>query len=576
MLLLLGFSFLAGLVTPLTPCIWPILPILFSTSALGKGNHKPLGVTLGVLLSFGVLTLSLSTLVHVFMFDPNVLRIVAVIVIGLLGMTLVFPALSSRMEAWVSRLSSIAPHPTGDSGFIGGFLSGLVLGAVWTPCAGPILAAVATLAATGKVTGEVVLITAMYVLGMGIPLLIFAYGGRIVVQKTRFFSAYTTQLQQFFGILMLLTAAAIYTNTDTYLEAQLLNAFPGVQTSLNQFEQNDALTKQLNSLRGNLSQQTLLDTSGVFNANMPSPEITGITNWLNTPTPLTIARLKGKVVLVDFWTYTCINCIRTLPHVTKWYDTYKDQGFVVIGVHTPEFAFEHDTNNVAQAIKQFGIHYPVAQDNNYGTWNAFNNQYWPAEYLIDANGTIRRTEFGEGSYDTMEQAIRTLLQAAGKTISMPTTNVADTTPQTQLSPETYLGSARMQYEYPDGNTGTVSKTFPASSPQLNSFTFEGKWDVFDDHASAEAGGALNYQFYATHVYLVMKPSTPGTSQQVKVLLDGKTIDPSVSGADVINGMVTVDQDRLYDLVNLKNTPGVHTLRLEFPTSGVQLFAFTFG
>ncbi len=258
-----------------------------------------------------------------------------------------------------------------------------------------------------------VLVTLAYVSGVGLPLFLFAYGGQKVVGKTRFLSAYTGRVQQAFGVLILLTAVSIYTNYDKVIQLKLLEAFPSYSSALTSFEKNDAIKQQLDVLKGRKPSNVTTDARGLFNENKPAPEFVGITKWLNTDKPLTLKDLKGKVVLVDFWTYTCINCIRTLPHVTSWYDKYKDQGFVVIGVHTPEFQFEKETKNVENAIKQYKINYPVPQDNDFATWNAYDNQFWPAEYLIDAKGTIRRTHFGEGKYDEMEMAIQTLLKESG-------------------------------------------------------------------------------------------------------------------------------------------------------------------
>jgi thiol-disulfide isomerase/thioredoxin len=288
-----------------------------------------------------------------------------------------------------------------------------------------------------------------------------------------------------------------------------------------------------------------------------------------------MAGLKGKVVLVDFWTYTCINCIRTLPHVTTWYDTYKDKGFVVIGVHTPEFAFEKDTNNVLKAIEQFNIHYPVAQDNDYKTWDAFSNRYWPAEYLIDAKGQIRRVHFGEGEYDKMEEAIRLLLKEAGQDVSGEMSLLADQTPDIELSPETYLGFKRMLYLVPGGKAKSGQQTFqmPPEVP-LNKFSFGGTWSVMDEYSTALSNATLKYHFTGGKVFLVMKPgSKPGL---VKVLVDGKAADTTNAGSDVKDGMLTVDTDRLYTLVDLKDKPGNHTLELQYDDSGIQSFAFTFG
>ena len=576
MILLLFFAFLSGLITILTPCIWPLLPIILSSSIAGKGHRRPLGITLGIMLSFSVFTLTISTLVRLFHFDPNILRLFAVVIIGFLGVTLIIPAFSQITEGLISRLTSAfgqKGQKLGDD-FNSGFVTGASLGIVWSPCAGPILAAIATLAASGQISLNVILVTIFYILGVGIPLFIFAYGGQQIITKTRFISKYTGRIQQVFGILMILTAVAIYTNYDTYIQTKILDAFPGFNSAITNVGNNNQVQKQLDILKGKQSQ--VVDTSGLLNTNTPAPELLGGTKWLNSDEPLSLADLKGKVVLVDFWTYTCINCIRTLPHVTSWYEKYKDKGFVVIGVHTPEFAFEHDTNNVLGAIKQFNINYPVVQDNNYAIWNSYNNNAWPAEYLIDAKSNIRREAIGEGEYDKTERAIQALLAEAGQKVNAKLDNMPDQTPQIQLSPETYLGSARMQYYFPSANTGAVNQSFTLSSNlSQNSFSLGGHWNITSDTAVTGTNAVLNYNFYANKVFLVLRPGS-SRNAKVRVFLDGKEVDSSNAGSDVINGVVTIDSDRLYNLIDLKGNVGVHILKLEFEDAGIEVFAFTFG
>lgn len=576
MLLLLSFAFLSGLVTILTPCIWPLLPIILSSSINHRSHKRPLGITMGIVLSFSLLTLFISYVVRIFNFDPNILRLIAVIVISFLGFTLLIPKLSEVFEGALSRLSSLWGNrgQSQKDGFWAGFTTGLALGIVWSPCAGPILAAIAALAATGNVNSTVVYITLAYSLGVGIVLFIFAYGSQKVLNKIGLLTGLTPTIQRIFGVIMILTAIAIYTNYDIYLQSQILNKFPAL-SKLSSLD-NAELTKELDKLKGaNSIYQNFNLSDSLFNTNVVSPEITGGTSWLNSQKPLTVSGLKGKVVLVDFWTYTCINCIRTLPHITSWYEKYKNDGFVVIGVHTPEFQFEHDTGNVLAAIKQYGINYPVAQDNNYAIWNNFSNQYWPAEYLIDAKGNIRRFHFGEGEYDQMEEAIQALLRENGRQINAKLDSVADQTPKTSISPETYLGADRMQYYYPTGNTGEVSKIFTLSENiPVNSFSIGGNWRINNEEAVTGDNAVLTYNFYANKVFLVLKPGLAKKSM-VKVFLDGNLIPNSMSGTDVKNGIVNLDRDRLYNLVDLHGKSGNHILRLEIDKE-VQLFAFTFG
>ncbi|MBI3485440.1 cytochrome c biogenesis protein DipZ [Candidatus Daviesbacteria bacterium] len=583
MILLLLFAFISGLVTILAPCIWPLLPIILSSTTTG-GHKKPLGITLGIMLSFGILTLTISYIVKIVPFDPNILRYFAVFVISLLGLTLVVPKLSAILESYVSRLSGSITfgNQNQSSGFGSGFITGLSLGVVWAPCAGPILATIATLAATQAVNLNVALVTIFYIIGVGIPLFIFATLGSFVFTKSHFLSKYTGRIQQIFGVIMILTAIAIATNYDKVLQAKLLDLFPEYSTALTSFESSQVVSSQLNSLKGK-TQNTFQNPKALNIENMaglpnlgPAPDFAGITKWLNPEKPLSIKDLKGKVVLVDFWTYTCINCIRTLPYVTGWYDKYKDQGFVVIGVHTPEFEFEKDTTNVLNAISQYKIHYPVAQDNNYSTWNAYSNRYWPAEYLIDANGNVRHTHFGEGEYDQTEKYIQSLLKEANKQVNESILNIPDQTPGGEMSPESYIGSARNQYIYPDGSVSNGTQNFTlANNLPVNHFSLGGQWTITDEYGTSGQSSVLDYNFLANKVFLVIHPPANQVAK-VKVMLDGKDLDQLNAGDDVKDGLVIIDTPRLYNLINLQGKKGTYLLHLEFQTPGTQVFAFTFG
>ena len=574
MIILLLFAFLSGLVTIAAPCIWPLLPIVLSASATG-GKSKPLGVTLGIISSFAFFTLTISYVVKIIPFDPNVLRLFAVIVISFLGLVLVIPKLSQILEGYVSRFSGKVGSKIQDrQGFGGGFITGVALGVVWSPCAGPILATIATLAATRAVNLQVILVTVVYVIGVGIPLFLFAFLGNKLFTKSRVLSKHTGRIQQVFGIIMILTALAIYTNFDKALQAKLLNIFPSYSNSLTQLESN--VQTQLNGLKGS---NTLPEKTGQplspMGDQLPNlgaaPEFTGINKWLNTDKPLSIKDLRGKVVLVDFWTYTCINCIRTLPFVTSWYDKYKDKGFVVIGVHTPEFEFEKNTDNVKNAIQQYKIHYPVAQDNDYSTWQTYNNQYWPAEYLIDAQGNIRRTHFGEGEYDQTEMKIKELLEEAGKKVDNSLLNMKDQTPTGQLSPETYVGSKRIENISSSEQVKGGVQTFSIQDGlPLHYFSFGGTWDIQPEYAVTAKDSTLDFHFFAKKVFLVITPKKAG--DEVKVSVDKQ---PG-NGGDVKSGIITLDTPRLYELVSLKKTAEDHTLHLEFLEEGTEVFAFTFG
>lgn len=581
MLLLLGFAFLAGLVTIFAPCIWPLLPIVLSSAAGGKHSTRPAGVTLGIMLSFTVFTLAISSLARVFHLDPNILRTIAVVIIAILGVFLLIPKLSHLLENAISRLSGrFGTQSTPGTDFRAGFLTGLSLGILWAPCAGPILATIAALAATGQVSWYVVALTLSYVTGVGIPLFFLAYGGQQFLTKSRTLTPYTGRIRQAFGAIMILAALAIYTNYDKVLQLKLINTFPALGSALTSIEEGKTVQTQLRALTGNKgleNSNAFKANSSLYNAHIPARELVGINTWLNTNgQALSLKDLKGKVVLIDFWTYTCINCLRTLPHVTSWYNTYKDQGLVVIGVHTPEFPFEKKTENVLQAIKSNGILYPVAQDNDFATWNNYENQYWPAKYLIDANGIIRHTHFGEGSYDETEEAIKGLLQEAGAVVTTTTATPVVEDRLGRHSPETYLGSARAEYFYPERTLRAGEKNYTlVTSPPKNTFSLGGTWAIDPEKATSGKGATLTHRFEGAKVFLVLRPGM-NTKATVRVLLDGKPVGLEQLGEDVQNGIVTVDQDRLYTLIDLHGPASEHTLKLEFQNPGTEAFAFTFG
>lgn len=579
--LLLIIAFISGLVTILAPCIWPLLPIILSTS-VGASRAKSFGITLGIIASFGVFTLTVSYLVSVLKFDPEILRYFAVFVIGFLGLTLVLPPLSRYLEAQVSKLSGkfgAGANSQGKTGFWGGLTVGLALGIVWTPCAGPILAAIATLAATRAVNAGIVLVTVVYLIGIAIPLFFFSVASSSVFQKAKIFNKYTGRIQQVFGVVMIIVALLIFKGWDRTLQAKLLDVFPSYSGFLSDIGNSDAVRKELDKLKEDRNED---DGDGSGKSDLKvlgnAPDFVGIEKWLNSE-PLSIDDLRGKVVLVDFWTYTCINCIRTLPYVTSWYDKYHDQGFVVVGVHTPEFEFEKKTENVQNAIERYKINYPVAQDNDFRTWDNYDNRYWPAKYLIDANGKIRYTHFGEGKYEETEKNIQSLLAEMGSSVSEDLTRedgralLAIGSPPT---PETYLGIARLNElqfaskESPFRGTRAYSLE---QSLKKDQFAYIGTWMLSDEYAMASEGSALELNFLAQNVFLVIKPSAVG--QKIKVILDGKEIAADESASDDVDSVITLDEERLYNIVEFEQKQN-RKLRLEFLDNGIEVYAFTFG
>ncbi len=560
MMLLLLFAFLAGIFTILSPCILPILPALLSGGVTGE-RKRPLGIVLGLIVSFTFFTLSLTAIVHATGLPANALRYAAIAMLILFGIIMIFPGLSawfakitSDIANWGQRLQK-PRHEEGEktrkeSGFVSGVILGVALGLLWTPCAGPILAAITTLVATQSINFSAVLITLAYSIGAGIPMFLIIYGGNRVIRSSRFLSAHSEGLRQCFGGLMVLTAVAIALHWDMILQQKVAGLVP---TAL--IEDNALVKSSLDKLQeGNApaSSNFVPDTISDFGK---APELTGIVNWINSP-PLSLMQLEGKVVLIDFWTYSCINCLRTLPYLKRWYADYKDAGLVIIGVHTPEFAFEKDPKNVASAASRLGVDYPVAQDNDYKTWIAYRNHYWPAHYLIDKEGTLRMVHFGEGDYAGTENAIRELL-------GMPALNLQETSQVYRpLTQETYLGTARgksysAENEIQPGRIAQYAYSSPLKDGEVG---LKGNWKVDAERIiSAGNDSYLDLNFLGGEVYLVLSGSS---RTPIQVVLDGH-----------LAGEIKMDGNREYTVVS--TTYGRHQISLKIP-EGVSAYAFTFG
>lgn len=573
MLLLFIFAFIAGIVTILSPCILPVLPIILSGSITGD-KKRPIGIIVGFILSFTFFTLFLSTLVKITGIPSDALRTISIMVITLFGISLLIPNVQLVLEQLMSKLSNSSTKNNNKSGFKGGILIGLSLGLLWAPCVGPILASVITLAATNQVNFATFFITFAYSLGTSIPMIAIMYGGRDLLNRLPVITKHTETIQKGFGVLMILIAIAIFFNFDRAFQTFILEKFPSYGVGLTKIEDNNQVKNALNKLRGN---GELSNSNEPQSQAAPNPTFAGNTKWLNLPDEqqsLSLEQLKGKVVLIDFWTYTCINCIRTLPFVTQWYDKYKEKGFVVIGVHTPEFEFEKKTENVMKAIKDYKIHYPVVQDNNYDIWNSYNNQYWPAEYLIDAHGIVRHTHFGEGQYDETERMIQQLLEEAGQQVKTGTIHLEFGTPGVRSTPETYLGSARMERNLNTNIKAGITSYTLYDNLLRDYFSLGGQWDIQSEKAVSGERAELNFQFNAGKVFLVI---TPQNNSEITVYLDGKIIPTAYQGADVVNGKVKLDSERLYNLVDMKGEQnGDNILDLKVTGAGTGFYAFTFG
>ncbi len=596
MVLLLLFALIAGAGTAITPCVLPVLPALLSASASG-GRRRPLGIVLGLAVTFTIAIVALAQLVKGVGLASGAARTLAIVVLIAFGLVLLLPGVAERIQAPLSRLGRFGPRTRG-TGFWSGLGVGGALGFVCAPCAGPILAAVTSVSASGGASANVVAVALAYAVGLSAVLLLYGLGGRAILARIRR-SARGHVVERTLGVVLLLTAVVMATNLDVRFEDALARStsLPGFLVDpTRSLENSHAVQSRLASLRppsqfaqrqNEQASVTPVPThagvgiSGVTTPSLPklgpAPEFTNTQRWFNTPggRPLTLAGMRGHVVLVDFWTYTCINCIRTLPFLKGLYATYHRYGLNIVGVETPEFTFEQDAGNVAQAISEDGLRYPVVQDNRYGTWNAYRNQYWPAEYLIDSHGQVRHTQFGEGSYKQDEAAVRELLYEAGaRHLPPPMTATAMMPSKGLATPETYLDSERNQGFAQILKPGT--KFYPGViDPQVNEFGLHGTWKVTSQSSTPASRGAYVIgRFQAAHVYLVLT-SAGNLPRTVKVLLDGKPISARVAGADVRQGgLVTVRGQRLYSLVSAP-TDVTATIKLLIPPD-VSAYDFTFG
>ncbi len=591
MIVLLLFAFLAGAATAVTPCVLPVLPALLSASGTG-GRRRPLGIVTGLTLTHTITIIGVASVVDGVGFADGTLRTVSIVVLLLFGATLLVPRAGHWIAERMSGLSRLAPRSDAE-GFWSGLPVGGALGFVYAPCAGPILAAVISVSASQGTTARLALVGVAYGLGSAVVLLVLALGGRRVIDRVRR-GGRGPALQRGFGAVMVLTAVLMLTSVDLRFQTALASHFPSFLTNpTGGLERSGAIEDRLADLRGKAkfdaakaprrrAPVAASDAAlpGVQTPDLPplgrAPEFAGTGRWFNTR-PLTMAGLRGRVVLVDFWTYTCINCLRTLPYVKAWDSRYRRAGLTIVGVHTPEFGFEKQAGNVAAAIRRSSVRYPVVQDNEFGTWNAYGNNAWPAKYLIDADGQVRYTHIGEGDYEETEAAIRTLLAEAGTkrlgAAARPEGRIE--TVGAKATPETYLGSARAQSFSPVGPTDGTRDYTARSAGRLprSVFSLGGRWSVNPESARAVRGATITARVVGSAVYLVL--SSPGARpRRVEVLLDGRAISPADAGEDVRNGAVTVRRQRLYRLVKL-DALEEHVLTLRV-APGVTGYAFTFG
>jgi cytochrome c biogenesis protein CcdA/thiol-disulfide isomerase/thioredoxin len=583
MALLILFGFIAGAATALSPCVLPVLPIALSAGATG-GRRRPLGIVAGLTISFTFATVALVYVIAALGLPNDLLRKLAIAVLIAFGLTLMAPPLAARLEGWLSRLTARGGGATGrGDGFWSGTLVGLSLGLVYAPCAGPILAGVITVSASQSFDAGRLAVALSYGIGSAVALYFLMLGGRRAIAPLAHRSG---SLQVAMGAVMVLVGLAMLGNYDIRFQNTIASDLPSFLVNPSQALEETASAKTaLADLRGSSHGiGSELDTGTP--QRMPNgrlrlpllgkaPEFVGTEHWFNTPSgrPLTLRQLRGRIVLVDFWTYSCINCIRTLPYLEAWDKRYRKDGLTIVGIHSPEFPFEREAGNVEAAIAEDGIEYPVAQDNELRTWEAYANQYWPAEYFIDANGNVRYVHFGEGEYGEKEQVIRQLLAEAGDHVGQAMSGAHGIEPSPGVTtPETYLGVGRAErFTNAELSPGMHDFTAPAKLPP-NEFALRGPWRE-EFHSATAAGGSLELNFGARHVYLVLG-TVDGQPRRVRVLLDGKPIEAAVAGADIHGGELIVKSQRLYELVDLPRVEH-HVLRLE-PEAGVMGYAFTFG
>ncbi len=585
-MLLLVLAYLGGVLTILSPCILPVLPFVFARSDR-PFLRSGLPLLIGMALMFAVVA-SLAAVSSQWVAQANQIgRWIALVVMAVFALALLWPALADRLLSPFQRLgarlsaSADAASDAGRGGVGTSLLIGIATGLLWAPCAGPILGLILTGAALqGASVGTSGLLLA-YALGAATSLALAIWiGGRVFAALKRRLGV-GEWVRRGLGIAALLAVVAIAMGWDTgvltrlstvstaKLEQGLLDVLPGQQP---------------------VAGAAMMSTAGAPGQPLPVegtlPSLAGATGWLNSP-PLDAQALRGKVVLVDFWTYSCINCLRAMPYVREWAERYRDHGLVVIGVHAPEFAFERNLANVQRAVKDLKVTYPVAIDNDFAIWRGFNNKYWPAHYFIDAQGQIRAHHFGEGNYAQSEQIIRQLLREAGNTlpgddapVAMMLDGVARQADMSNLkSPETYLGHARAEnFASPGGQRQDqpADYTVPGTL-QHNQWALAGRWTVGNEDARLETpGGRIAFRFHARDLHLVLAPGEDGKPVRFRVRIDGQAPGAAAGGDISADGDGRVDENRLYQLIRQSGAVQERTFEIEFLDPGVRAYAFTFG
>jgi cytochrome c biogenesis protein CcdA/thiol-disulfide isomerase/thioredoxin len=581
---LLILAFLGGILTILSPCILPVLPFVFSR-ADQPFRRSGLPLLAGMAITFAALA-AVATVGGGWIVRANQYgRIAAMILLAILGLTLIWDGLADWLMRPLVQLGGRLTQPGqtgGQPGVSQALLLGVATGLLWAPCAGPILGLILTGAAVQGASAHTAFLLLAYAAGAATSLTVALLAGGRVFQALKRSLGAEVWIRRILGAAVLAGVAAIALGVDRGVLTQLsLTSTSGVEQSL----VNRLQPKQETAQDGAPGMMMMSSNAAGKGAGPETlPDLSGAVQWFNSA-PLTRDQLKGHVVLVDFWTYSCINCLRTLPYIRAWAARYKDAGFIVLGVHTPEFAFEKDPDNVRRAIKELQITYPVPMDNDYAIWKAFHNQFWPADYLVDATGHIRYHHFGEGKYDETETHIQELLRETNAKLTFNGgTQVAgagtEAPPDSDVqSPETYVGYDRADsFLSPGGFVKDAAHTYTAPQHlELNQWGLSGNWtDEAQVATLNSAPGAIVFRFHARDVHLVLGPAKEGKPARFRVKIDGKApgenhgVDTDAAG----NG--TVVEHRLYQLIRQKNSTDDHTFEIQFLDSGIQVFSFTFG
>jgi cytochrome c biogenesis protein CcdA/thiol-disulfide isomerase/thioredoxin len=568
-MILLLICFIAGILTILAPCVLPLLPIIVGGSLSAKTKDKSRPYVIAAALAGSIVFFTLLLKVSTLLIDvpPDILNYISGGLLIALGVVAMFPTawenlmISLNWQAASQRFLGKGERTKGK--YSGPILIGVALGPVFASCSPTYAFILASVLPHSFASGLVYLIT--YAVGLVLALLGISLVGRNVISGYSWAIDTHSLFRRIIGVLFVIIGVVIITGQEIKVETWVANHLPFDETRIERL----LLQKQHKESFIHMISSDVCSASVLNVQSTPAPAFVGLSNWINS-SPLTLAQLKGKVVLVDFWTYSCINCIRSIPYVEKWYQTYHDKGLVVVGVSTPEFAFEHNPANVEAAVKRDDISYPVALDNNDETWNAFDNDSWPADYLIDKNGNIRYVSLGEGNYGTTEKAIQLLLGISAP-LKTPTSNVPVSQNQTA---ETYFGTNRTQgyVGTPTSEAAGTSIYIAASGLSSGQWTLGGSWQVSPEYITSQSSSSTLSFHVTTKDAYVVAGSASGQNEAVSVGLP--STDAGQYGSDVSNGQVLIGDSRLYHIVSLKQF-GDTTVTLTVP-AGVSLYTFTFG